>query len=161
MDLVLWRHAEAQAVSDGCDDLSRELTRKGHRQAKLMADWLIRHLPESARVLVSPAKRAEQTANALGRKFKFRDELVPQSSADDVLSLIKWDPLCGPQMKGTLLLVGHQPYLGELVARLLRTTEQSCPVRKGGVWWLRIRERNGEFQSVVMSATCPNFISRS
>ena len=111
MDLILWRHAEAEVAGQGSDDLSRQLTPKGERQAARMAVWLDRHLPEGARVLASPARRTEQTVQALGRKYKLRDELVPESSPDDVLGLVKWHPETGPQGKGTVLLVGHQPYL--------------------------------------------------
>ena len=36
MDLILWRHAEAE---DGANDLARELTQKGHKQAARVADY--------------------------------------------------------------------------------------------------------------------------
>jgi phosphohistidine phosphatase len=118
MDLILWRHAEAENAVEGGDDLSRSLTKKGERQAMRMASWLDRHLPEGTRVLVSPSRRTQQTVMALGRKFKLRDELVPETSVEDVMSLLKWHPETGPQLKGPVLVVGHQPYWGQLVARL-------------------------------------------
>jgi phosphohistidine phosphatase len=161
MDLILWRHAEAEVAADGDDDLSRALTSKGDRQAQRMASWLDSHLPEGTRVLCSPAKRTEQTAKALGRKFKLREELVPDSNADAVLDLIKWHPDTGPQGKGPVLLVGHQPYLGEVVARLLGMPEQACAIRKGSVWWLRTRVREGQLQTVLLTVVCPDLISRS
>ena len=37
MELILWRHAEAE---DAEPDLTRNLTSKGNRQAALMARWL-------------------------------------------------------------------------------------------------------------------------
>ncbi len=109
MDLILWRHAEAELAAPGSDDLSRALTKKGERQAMRMAAWLDRHLPEGTRILVSPSQRTQQTVAPLGRKFKLRDELVPEASAQDVLNLLKWHPDTGPQLKGPVLLVGHQP----------------------------------------------------
>jgi phosphohistidine phosphatase len=161
MDLILWRHAEAEVAGEGSDDLSRSLTPKGERQAARMAIWLDRHLPESTRVLVSPARRTEQTAQALGRKYKLRDELVPDSSPADVLDLVKWDPVSGPLGKGTVLVVGHQPYLGEIVSRLIGMKEAICPVRKGSVWWLRARVREGQLQTVLMTVASPDLISRA
>ena len=158
MDLILWRHAEAEVAPEGGDDLSRALTKKGERQAVRMASWLDRHLPESARVLVSPSVRTQQTVAPLGRKFKLRDELVPETSLEDVLALLKWDPETGPQLKGSVLLVGHQPYLGQLVAKLLGMNEEICSVRKGGVWWLRTRVRDGQTQTVLLTVACPEFI---
>jgi phosphohistidine phosphatase len=161
MDLILWRHAEAEVAEEGGDDLSRPLTKKGERQASRMAAWLDRHLPEGTRVLVSPSERTQQTVAPLGRKFKLRDELVPDTTVDDVLTLLKWDPETGPQSKGPVLLVGHQPYLGQLIARLLGMDEQICSVRKGGVWWLRTRMRDGQLQTVLLTVAVPDFISTS
>jgi phosphohistidine phosphatase len=161
MDLILWRHAEAENAEPGGDDLSRSLTKKGERQAMRMASWLDRHLPEGARVLVSPARRTQQTVMPLGRKFKLRDELVPESSVEDVLTLLKWHPETGPQQKGPLLLVGHQPYLGRLVGQLLGMQEETCAVRKGSVWWLRTRVRDGQPQTVLLTVACPELISSS
>ena len=77
MDLVLWRHAQAQEWEPGCDDLARTLTPRGDKQAARMAGWLDRQLPGNTRILVSPARRTEQTAQALGRKFKLSGELAP------------------------------------------------------------------------------------
>ena len=161
MDLILWRHAEAEPAPDGADDMSRALTAKGERQAARMAVWLDRHLPDGTRVLVSPARRAEQTALALGRKYKLRDELLPGSSAAAVLELLKWHPDSGPKVKGTVLLVGHQPYLGHIVALLLGMHDESCAFGKGAVWWLRTRVRQEQLQTVLLAVSGPELISRS
>ena len=74
MDLILWRHAEAEP---GEPDLGRRLTAKGHKQAERMGEWLDRNLPEGTRVLVSPADRAQQTAAGLKRKFRTVPEIAP------------------------------------------------------------------------------------
>ncbi len=42
MDLILWRHAEAEKANPGSDDLTRALTAKGEKQATRMAAWLDR-----------------------------------------------------------------------------------------------------------------------
>ena len=161
MDLILWRHAEAQTLQAGMDDMSRALTPKGERQAARMAAWLDAHLPEGTRVLASPAQRTAQTVSTLGRKYKLRDELVPSATLADVMGLLKWDKEAGPQLKGPVLLVGHQPYLGSLVAHLLKMDEPSCAVRKGSVWWLRTRMRHDQLQTVLLTVACPELISRS
>jgi len=158
MDLILWRHADAEIASEGEDDLSRQLTAKGEKQAVRVAAWLDRHLPEGVRILVSPARRTEQTAKALNRKYKLRDELVPDSNAEDVLALIKWHPDKGPQGKGPILLVGHQPYLGEIAAKLLGMQEHSCAIRKGAVWWLRSRIRDEYSEILLLNVVNPDFI---
>jgi phosphohistidine phosphatase len=158
MDLILWRHADAEIAAEGEDDLSRQLTSKGEKQAIRIATWLDRHLPEGVRILVSPARRTEQTAKALNRRYKLRDELVPDSSADEVLALIKWDIKKGPQGKGPVLLVGHQPYLGEIAARLLAMQVQTCAIRKGAVWWLRSRVREDQSEILLLNVINPDFV---
>ncbi|QIL80710.1 histidine phosphatase family protein [Diaphorobacter sp. HDW4A] len=153
MDLILWRHAEAEDAPDGGEDLERPLTARGEKQAARMASWLDRQLPEGLRVLVSPAVRTEQTARALGRKFKPRAELLPGGSVDDLLELAQW-----PKSRGAVLVVGHQPMLGETAARLLGMTASQCAIRKGSVWWLRYRSRQELEETILLSVQSPDFL---
>ena len=153
MDLVLWRHAEAQEWVDGCDDMARTLTSRGEKQAARMANWLDRQLPEGTRILVSPARRSEQTAIALGRKFKIRPELGPSCSVAQLLELVQW-----PTAKGTVLVLGHQPTLGQTIAQLLGLSTTECSVKKGAVWWLRNREREAHSQTVVVTVQSPEVL---
>lgn len=153
MDLILWRHAEAEEEAEGGDDLARSLTARGEKQAARMAGWLDRHLPEGTRVLCSPARRCEQTALALGRKYKLRQELAPGATVAAVLEAAQW-----PSAKQPVLVVGHQPVLGELIAQLMAMNGGSCPVRKGAVWWLRTRERDGHEQTVLWAVQAPDSV---
>lgn len=157
MDLILWRHAEAEELEatdgEGMDDLSRRLTPRGDKQAARMAAWLDRQLPEGVRIWCSPAVRTEQTVLALGRKYRVREELAPDRSADDLLQLVQW-----PDARQPALVVGHQPTLGQVVARLLQMTEPECTVRKGSIWWLRQREKNGQAQTVLLTVQGPEWL---
>jgi phosphohistidine phosphatase len=129
MDLILWRHADAgEPVLDPAEDLQRKLTSKGEKQAARMADWLNRFLPESTRVLVSPALRCQQTAQALGRKFQTREALGPGGTVGNLLTLARW-----PDRREPVLIVGHQPTLGMTAAYLLSGQALVWPVRKGGL----------------------------
>ena len=150
MDLILWRHAEAEDEAEGLDDLERALTQRGEKQASRVGAWLDRQLPEGTRVLSSPARRCEQTVLALGRKYKLRPELAPGASVQDLLGAAQW-----PHAKQPVLVVGHQPVLGETVAQLMGMAAGGCPVRKGAVWWLRTRERDGQEQTVVWAVHSP------
>ncbi|WP_034712632.1 phosphohistidine phosphatase SixA [Acidovorax sp. JHL-9] len=153
MDLILWRHAEAEEAADGVDDAARPLTPRGEKQAARMAAWLDRQLPEGLRVLASPARRTEQTARALGRKFKMRAELLPGGSVQDLLELAQW-----PRARGAVLIIGHQPVLGQAIAQLLDMQSPECTVRKGAVWWLRQRQRLDHSQTVLMTVQSPEFL---
>jgi phosphohistidine phosphatase len=135
VDLILWRHAQAHLLRDGEVDLERRLTQKGERQAQRMAAWLNQRLPDSTRVLVSPAQRCQQTALALGRSFKTVDALGPECGAEDLLQAARWPTATEP-----VLLVGHQPTLGRVAAQLIAGVPQDWSVKKGAVWWLRQRE---------------------
>ena len=150
MDLILWRHAEAHEAEPGEDDLQRALTPRGRKQAERMSVWLESQLPEGTRILSSPAVRAEQTVRALGRKYKVRDALSPGASVQDILETAGW-----PDAKYPVLLVGHQPALGAVISQSLHMPDAACAVRKGAVWWLRRRSREGQDQTVLLTVTAP------
>jgi phosphohistidine phosphatase len=153
MDLILWRHAEAIDLDLVGDDMLRTLSSKGDKQAARMAAWLDRQLPDGARIWASPAARTDQTAQALGRKFKTHAALAPLGGVDDLLELVQW-----PHGKGCVLVVGHQPTLGQTISRLLGLNESECAIKKGAVWWLRYREREGVGQTVVVTVQSPELL---
>lgn len=154
MELLLWRHCEAEP---GEPDLGRALTGKGEKQARRVAAWLHAHLPDSARILVSPARRAQQTAAALAelapRKIKTVDSLAPGASAEDVLRAVRW-----PDAKAAIVVVGHQPTLGWVASRLLTGAEAEWPVKKGAVWWFSSRSRDGVEQAVVRAVISADLV---
>ncbi len=159
MDLILWRHADAGEPAEGQvgqpSDLQRPLTPRGDKQAMRMAEWLNRFLPDSTRVLCSPALRARQTADALGRKLRTLDQLAPGASHLQALAAARW-----PDSREPVLLVGHQPMLGQLAAYLMggaaTLDSPAWAVRKGAVWWLRHRVRDGVEEVVLVSVRTPD-----
>jgi phosphohistidine phosphatase len=151
MDLILWRHAEAMAEREGLADLERPLTPKGERQAQRMAEWLNQRLAHSTRILASPALRCQQTAKALGRSFKTAAAIAPDASIEAVLKSARW-----PDASEPVLVIGHQPTLGLVAAWLLAETPQPWAVKKGAVWWLRNRDREGGAQMVLHAVVGPD-----
>lgn len=146
MDLVIWRHAEAGEMKAGEDDSNRALTARGFKMATRMAAWLDRQLPENTRIYVSPARRCQETVLRLDRKFKTIQDLAPEASPQQILDKVQW-----PASKATTLIVGHQPMLGQLIAQLLGFEAHECAIRKGSVWWLRSRERDGQRQTLLVA----------
>jgi len=132
VELILWRHADAE---DGYPDAERQLSGKGHAQAKRVAAWLNERLPKDALILVSPATRAQQTALALHRKFVTCDEIAPGAGPQDVLKAANW-----PRAAQVTLIVGHQPTLGQTASLLLTGSEGDLGVKKGAAWWISGRE---------------------
>ena len=150
MDLILWRHAEAEP---GEPDLGRRLTAKGLKQAERMGNWLDGHLSDTTRILVSPADRAQQTALALKRKFRTVDDLAPGASVAAVLAAAGW-----PDSRESVLAVGHQPTLGAVASFLMSGEESYWSVRKGAVWWLTNRDRLGGSAVVLRVVLGPEFV---
>ena len=129
MDLILWRHAEAE---DGSPDPARKLTKHGRDQARRVAAWLKPRLPKRCEVLVSPATRAQETASALGIRFETSVAVGTNAIAADIIAAIGW-----PARSKAVLIVGHQPTLGRVAAALLSGAEADWHVAKSAVWWLR------------------------
>ena len=150
MDLILWRHADAE---DGTPDEARNLTAKGEKQAQLMAEWLKSRLPENTKILVSPTQRTQQTAKALTKKFETAKVIGPGADATTVLVAAGW-----PDAKGTVVVVGHQPTLARVAAFLLSGTEADWSMKKGSVWWLSNRVRQDETQTILRAVISPEFL---
>ena len=150
MDLILWRHAEAE---DGLPDQGRKLTGKGEKQAAKMAAWLKAHLPEDTRVIVSPATRTRQTAMALTREGAVVKEIGPGASVAVLLGAAGW-----PDAGGAVVVVGHQPTLGQVAAYLLGNTQDNWNIKKGAAWWFSNRTRQDETQTVLRAVISPEFL---
>jgi phosphohistidine phosphatase len=142
MDLLLWRHAEAEEAST--DDLNRRLTERGERQARSMAQWIRDHQPKDLRIVVSPAVRCQQTAQALKLPFETVRKLGPDACVSELMAATRW-----PAAPGAVLVVGHQPTLGRMAALLLAGHEAEWTIKKGALWWLTNRVRRGETQTVL------------
>lgn len=150
MDLILWRHAEAE---DGLPDLERPLTPRGQKHAARMAEWLQQRLPAKFVVLASPARRAQETAQALAVPYRTVPALAPGAAVRDILAAAEW-----PLRKSALVVVGHQPDLGRTAAFLVSGTEAPWSIKKGGAWWLSNRVREDEAQVVVRAVVAPDLI---
>ncbi len=152
MEILLWRHAEAE---EGEPDDKRALTAKGHKQASKMAQWLDNNLPATCKILVSPTTRTIQTAEALGRKFKIVPEIGTQATVAQILEAANW-----PDSREPVLVIGHQPTLGQVAATLLVGKEQDWTVRKGNVWWIAQRERDDEPGTFLRAVMTPDLIKK-
>lgn len=153
MDLILWRHAEAEDAGDGQSDMERALTSKGQKQARRMAEWLTSQLPDSCRILVSPALRTMQTAEALGRKLKVIAELAPGADVASVLKAANW-----PNSKEPVLIVGHQPTLGLVAAHLLSGDQQYWNIKKAAAWWIAQRDPDDIDSLYLKAVMAPDLI---
>ncbi|MBC7206137.1 MAG: histidine phosphatase family protein [Methyloversatilis sp.] len=151
MELILWRHAEAL---DTVPDASRKLSARGEKQAKQMATWLKPRLPKNTRILVSPATRCQQTAQALELDFETSRLLNTDASVADLIAATEW-----PTAGSAVVVVGHQPTLGRMAALLLSGHEAEWTIKKGSIWWLTNRVRNDEAQNILRCSLCTELIN--
>jgi phosphohistidine phosphatase len=148
MELILWRHADAQS---GIPDDERPLSVKGLKQAERMAEWLKARLPKGAVILVSPARRAQETARALAKKFEICAEVGTSATPGAVLEAAKW-----PDSDRAVVVVGHQPTLGQVAALVLRGNADEWSIKKGAIWWLERRDRDRE--TLVRAVVSPDLL---
>lgn len=153
MDLILWRHAEAEEGRADLPDHKRRLTERGQKQAKKMAHWLHEHLPRKRRILVSPTERTQQTANILDLPYEIERKVGPGATAADLLAATGW-----PEQSGAVVIVGHQPGMGHLAALLLSGTEADWSIKKSGLWWFSSRVRESETQTVLRVVLHPDML---
>lgn len=153
MDLILWRHAEAEDGSPTLSDTKRRLTARGEKQAHDMAKWLRPRLPKKPRILVSPALRTQQTAHALALPFEIEPKIAVGATPTDLIEAAGWR-----DYNGTVVLVGHQPTLGQLAAFLMSGTESDWTVKKGSVWWFARRTREDAEQTILRAVVNPEML---
>lgn len=153
MDLILWRHAEAEEGAAGLPDAKRRLTARGDKQAHDVAKWLKARLPKKTRILVSPATRTQQTAHALALPFEVEPKIGVGADTADLIAAADW-----PEHSGAVLLVGHQPALGRLASLLLAGVEADWSFKKGAVWWFSKRSRDGRDQTVLRAVLNPEML---
>ena len=152
MDLILWRHAEAEDGDGIHPDHERRLTQRGEKQARQVARWLQGRLPRKLTILASPTERTRQTAHALGLAYEIEPKVGAGATATAILAAAGW-----PDGEGAVLIVGHQPTLGRVAALLLAGREDDWAVKKGGVWWFGSRKRNGRQETTLRAVLNPDF----
>ncbi len=150
MDLILWRHAEAE---EGFPDAARKLTEEGLNQAKCMSDWLKSELPENTKVIASPAQRTQQTAKALCTEFITEAAIGPGANVHDILAVADW-----PNFQGAVVIVGHQPTLRNVANYLIPAIPADLSVKKGSVWWIRYQKNKNGFEPVLHTVIYPEML---
>ena len=147
MQLILWRHADA---APGNPDEARPLTDIGQLHAQQMVQWLRPRLPADLLVLSSPAVRTRQTAEALALPYTLSDALASHSSAAAMRDAAGW-----PDNTRNVMLVGHQPLLGELLVLLLGASTPLDDMPKAGIWWLKAQRSTGRLVIGVEAVIAP------
>ena len=115
MRIWILRHGQAEPTA--ASDAERSLTEVGQAEAIRMAEQLAGHSLDV--ILASPYRRAQQTAELVRRELGFRrgvttvDWLTPDDDPMVVLDQLS------DRAEDELLLVSHQPLVGQLISLLV------------------------------------------
>lgn len=116
-ELILLRHAHAEAAADGLADMDRPLSAVGQAEAEAAGRWLRDNHLLPDRVICSPARRTRETLEAvLAQTGYVEQRLEPriyEAMPGSLVSLIEQHAEVQ-----RLLLVGHNPGLEQLAALL-------------------------------------------
>jgi phosphohistidine phosphatase len=115
---MLLRHAKA-APSDGSDDYDRELTDRGRADARAVGEMIAKSDLAPDLVIYSGAHRARETTELVLKRLSYEVEAIENNA----LYMVSWLRLLAlmhalPEAKKSVLVVGHNPGLGELASQL-------------------------------------------
>jgi phosphohistidine phosphatase len=143
MILYLVRHGRAEPPRPGTRDEDRSLTDRGRREVREAMARARSAAP--ARILTSPLLRARQTAEIAAEALRCPEPpvptaaLTPDSSPERV-----WAELAGHRAAGEIMLVGHQPLLGNLYAFLLAAPALAVAVEPGSIGRIELDGVDGQ-----------------
>lgn len=120
-ELLILRHAKSDWGADASSDFERPLAKRGKKDAPRVGEWLYREGLVPDLVISSPAQRAKQTAEKVCKTMDYKKKKIKWEKAiyeAGVTDLLRVLTSC-PADAGTILLVGHNPGLEDLVLYLV------------------------------------------
>ncbi|MDE1769786.1 MAG: phosphohistidine phosphatase SixA [Thaumarchaeota archaeon] len=139
MDLLVLRHGEAGQRSNLAGDFKRSLTVEGKQEIVEIANGLKSLDVELDHILTSPLLRAKQTAELVAKSLKYKskieeiDSLKPEGNRLEfysTLSKFKQDSV--------VLVVGHEPYLSEMIGEAISQSGCRIDLKKSGLARVRV-----------------------
>jgi phosphohistidine phosphatase SixA len=151
MKLHIIRHAEAIERSTDLPDEQRGLTCRGRKRFRKVAAYLKKIEIAPDYILASPLVRAVQTAEILAETLRFNGELqICAALADGPDSAALGSLLRARNSAVEIVIVGHEPALGELVSTLLRLPAP-CSLSKGCVVSLDITLKKSSLSAALLA----------
>jgi len=139
MDLLVLRHGEAGKRSPQPGDSKRTLTAEGRQEIIDLSNGLKSLEVKLDYILTSPLLRAKNTAEIVAKSFKYKgkieelDSLKPEGSRLEfysALSKLKQDSV--------VLVVGHEPYLSEMIGEAISGSDCRINLKKAGLARIRV-----------------------
>ena len=145
MILYIMRHAEAVAGSDSLQDSWRYLTEKGRSVAEKAASQITRNSPKPRLTITSPLTRAVQTAEIIAQKACRKNIVVASElllPGNEIVDIITHLDGCHDAKR--VMLVGHEPQLGQLVAQLLGHPQDEVVMKPGSCVALELSQHSSK-----------------
>lgn len=145
MIVYVMRHAEAVEGNDTLQDNWRYLSEKGRSAAEKMSSAIAKNGPKARLTITSPLTRAVQTAEIAGENACRKNVIVASElllPGADVSKLV--DYLKGGLTSKRVMLVGHEPQLGLLVATLLGREDEVVSLKKGACVALELDSQHAD-----------------
>ena len=139
MDLLVLRHGEAGRRSPSPGDSKRSLTTEGKQEIVDLSNGLKSLEVKLDCIFTSPLLRAQQTAEIVAKSLKYKgkieelDALKPEGSRLEfytILSRLKQDSV--------VLVVGHEPYLSEMISEAISKSGCRINLKKAGLARMRV-----------------------
>jgi phosphohistidine phosphatase len=165
MNLYIVRHGIAvQRGSPGIDDSERALTEEGVLKMRNIAAALCRLKYRPELMLSSPLVRARQTAEILlqafgkGIELKILSALAPSGVRRELYREISCMNKKGVT---SLMIVGHQPSLGEIAGEIaFGSSKNFVELKKGGVCAIEMESVQGIPKGILAALLSPSIMLR-
>lgn len=145
VELLLLRHGIAEPRCGELADADRALTERGRQRTRAVAQALVRLGLAGSQLVSSPLRRARETAAIACEvgllapgcpEFSIDAELAPGGEPSDLVAAFRQAQLPGALQR--LVLVGHEPDLGNLAAQLIGAQPGAIALKKAGVALLQL-----------------------
>jgi phosphohistidine phosphatase len=119
MELIFFRHGDAEDVGPDGSDFARRLTSRGELESERVARFILQSGSQPDRLISSPLVRARQTAERVVRVLgpdlqpQVDDRLKSGAQLEDVEGIVADNP------SKRLLLVGHEPDFSRIIGALI------------------------------------------
>ncbi len=130
MNIILFRHGDAENSSPGVKDSERKLTATGEVRTRKNAELLKQYIGSPDYILTSPLARAQQTAKIILEVLHCKNEIItdkklaPGSKSENIIDLANY------LNAQNILFVGHQPDLSNQLSGLISPTEAYVEFKK-------------------------------
>jgi phosphohistidine phosphatase len=161
VELLILRHGEAgKRNPSGTNDAKRPLTVVGEKEIAKIAEALKVIGVRLDIILTSPLKRAQQTANIVAKEFKAHNKIeqLQELSPEGNRSAL-YHKLSSFREGTSILLVGHNPYLSEMVSELVTDEKKGrIDLKKGGIARIRVTSAAPKFKGELKWLVSPKLL---